>query len=211
MRDELRPPLGTDDWELLERDTPYQGFFRLDRLTLRHRLYRGGWSAAMGRELFMRHRAVAVLPYDPVRREVLLVEQFRVGALEGRDSPWCLELIAGIQDQPGEDLEAVARREAREEAGLELENLAPLYDYMASPGGSNERLQLFVAHADLEGVGGIHGNAGENEDIRVVTAALEELETLMSAGLVDNAPALIGLQWLLRHHRRLEEEWSPGR
>lgn len=200
MRDELRPPLGGDDWELIERDTPFSGFFRLDRLTLRHRLYRGGWSNVMTRELFVRHQAVAVLPWDPVRREVLLVEQFRVGAVEGRDTPWCLELIAGICDRPGEPLEEVARREALEEADLELGAITPLYDYLASPGGSNERLQLFVAEADLAGAGGIHGNDSENEDIRVVRAGLDELPRLMAAGLVDNAPALIALQWLMLNH-----------
>lgn len=200
MREELKPPLGSEDWQLLERETPFSGFFRLDRLTLRHRLYRGGWSNAMTRELFVRHQAVAVLPWDPVRREVLLVEQFRVGAVEGRDTPWCLELIAGICDQPGERLEDVARREAREEADLELAAMQPLYDYMASPGGSNERLQLFVAEADLSGAGGVHGNDSENEDIRVVTAGVDEIPSLMAAGLVDNAPALIALQWLMLNH-----------
>ena len=207
MRDELRPPLGGDDWELLGRDTPFRGFFRLDRVTLRHRLYWGGWSASMTRELFMRHQAVAVLPYDPGRQEVLLVEQFRVGALERAGSPWCLELIAGIADRAEEPLEELARREAREEAGLDLGAMTPLYDYMASPGGSDERLKLFVAHADLFGVGGIHGKPEENEDIRVVSAGLDEVNELMREGWVDNAPALIALQWLLLHHDRLEQQW----
>ena len=207
MREELRPPLDGDDWELLERETPFSGFFRLDRVTLRHRLYQGGWSGPVTRELFVRHHAVAVLPYDPRLRRVLLVEQFRVGALERGGSPWCLELIAGICDREDEDLEDLARREAREEAGLELGPVLTLYDYMASPGGSNERLQLFAARADLSGAGGIHGNRSENEDIRVVTAGLDELNELMGEGVVDNAPALIALQWLLLHHPRLDAEW----
>lgn len=207
MRDDLRPPLGSGDWELLERETPFRGFFRLDRLTLRHRLYEGGWSQPVTRELFVRHQAVAVLPYDPRLQRVLLVEQFRVGALERAGSPWCLELIAGIADGDDKDLESLARREAREEAGLELGPMMALYDYMASPGGSNERLQLFVARADLARAGGIHGKPEENEDIRVVTAGVNELSALMSAGPVDNAPALIALQWLLLHHGELEAQW----
>lgn len=208
MRDELLPPLGHDDWELMERETPFQGFFRLDRLRLRHRLYEGGWSEVVQRELFMRHHAVAVLPYDPRLRRILLVEQFRAGALERPGSPWCLELIAGIGDREGEALAELARREAREEAGLELASLVPLYDYMASPGGSNERLQLYVGRAELAHAGGIHGHPGENEDIRVVTAGLDEIPGLMRDGLVDNAPALIALQWLLLHQARLDAEWS---
>ncbi len=207
MRNDVRPRLGKGDWELLERETPFRGFFRLDRVTLRHQLYRGGWSAAMTRELFMRHQAVAVLPYDPNRQQLLLVEQFRVGALERTGSPWCLELIAGIADRADEELASLARREAREEAGVELGPMTPLYDYMASPGGSNERLQLFVARANLADVGGIHGKADENEDIRVVTAGLDEVEELMGGGWVDNAPSLIALQWLLLHHDRINEQW----
>lgn len=207
MRNDLRPLLGRGDWELLERETPFRGFFRLDRVTLRHQLHQGGWSAAMTRELFMRHQAVAVLPYDPDRQQLLLVEQFRVGALERTGSPWCLELIAGIADRADEELASLARREAREEAGVELGPMTPLYDYMASPGGSNERLQLFVARADLADVGGIHGKADENEDIRVVTASLDEVEELMRGGWVDNAPSLIALQWLLLHHDRINEQW----
>lgn len=208
MRDELRPALGHEDWELVQRETPFNGFFRLDRLRVRHRLYRGGWSEPMQRELFVRHHAVAVLPYDPRSRRLLLVEQFRVGALERPGSPWCLELIAGIRDREGEALESLARREAREEAAVELNDLVPLYDYMASPGGSNERLQLYVGRADLTDAGGIHGHPEENEDIRAVTADLDELPGLMRAGLVDNAPALIALQWLLLHHEQLDAEWS---
>lgn len=207
MRDDLRPPLGGGDWELVQRETPFRGFFRLDRVTLRHQLYHGGWSRALTRELFMRHQAVAVLPYDPDRQQLLLVEQFRVGALERAGSPWCLELIAGIADRPDEELASLARREAREEAGVELGPVIPLYDYMASPGGSNERLQLFAARADLADVGGIHGKPDENEDIRVVIAGLDEVEELMRNGWVDNAPALIALQWLLLHHDRIHEQW----
>lgn len=207
MVDELGPRFGADDWELLNRETPFSGFFRLDRITLRHRLYDGGWSAPLTRELFVRTRAVAVVPYDSRRREILLVEQFRVGAIERRVTPWCLELIAGICDRDGESLDQVARREAGEEAGLELGRMRPLYDYMASPGGSNERLQLFVAEADLENAGGIFGHPEENEDIRALTVAVHDLPAVLESGWVDNAPVLIALQWLLLHEDELRREW----
>ena len=116
----LTPPFGPQDVEVLERETPFQGFFRVDTLTLRHKHYNGGWGEPVRRELFVRPPAAAVLPYDPVRGEILLVEQFRVGALEWRDTPWCLELIAGIADKDGESAADLIRREAVEEAGLTL-------------------------------------------------------------------------------------------
>ena len=97
----VTPPFGPQDVEVLERETPFQGFFRVDTLTLRHKHYNGGWGEPVRRELFVRPPAAAVLPYDPVRGEILLVEQFRVGALEWRDTPWCLDLFSGIDENGG--------------------------------------------------------------------------------------------------------------
>jgi ADP-ribose pyrophosphatase len=196
-----------DDVEILERETPFQGFFRIERLTLRHRLYQGGWGAPVTRELFVRPPAAALLPFDPVRGEILLVEQFRVGALAGRDTPWCLELIAGIADRPGEAAADLVRREAREEAGLTVGRVNPVADYMPSPGGSSERLKVFVGHADLHGAGGVHGRADEGEDIRVVVLPVAAITELLASGRVDNAASVIALQWLLLHREALEREW----
>jgi len=202
-----KPVFTAEDVEILERETPFQGFFRVERLTLRHRHYQGGWGAPVKRELFVRPPAAAVLPYDPVRGEILLVEQFRVGALDWRDSPWCLELVAGLADKEGEPVADLVRREALEEAGVEIGELRPVAHYMPSPGGSNERLQVFVGRADLSGAGGIHGVADEGEDIRVVVQPVSAIEALLQSGRVDNAASLITLQWLLLHREALDREW----
>ena len=198
-----RAPFGPDDVEILERESPFRGFFRLDRLRLRHRLFAGGWSRELTRELFVRTEAAGVLPWDPVRNEVLLIEQFRAGALDYRDTPWCLEIIAGIADKPGESLEDMIRREAQEEAGITLTELRPLPSYLVSPGGSNERMTLFFAVADLADVGGLHGAADEGEDIRVHRVPMADIPGLLSAGALDNAPCLIALQWLQLNHEAL--------
>lgn len=202
-----KPEFSADDVEIIQQDTPFQGFFRVDRLTLRHRLYRGGWSAPLKRELFMRRNAVAVLPYDPQRGEILLVEQFRVGALNWRDSPWCLEMIAGIADQEGETSEQLIRREALEEAGLTLGEMQQIAHYMPSPGGSNERLQIFVARADLSGAGGVFGHPHEGEDIRSQLVAVADISMLLESGRIDNAASIIALQWLLLHKPSLDAIW----
>lgn len=119
-------------------------FYQLDRLHLRHRLFAGGMGKLINRELFVRHDAVCVLPYDPQRDCVVLIEQFRVGALDKSVNPWLIELVAGLIDKD-EQPEEVARREAVEEAGLELAELWPLTQYYPSPGGSDERVHLYVA------------------------------------------------------------------
>lgn len=192
-----QPPFGQHDWELLERRTLFQGFFRVDQLTLRHRLYEGGWSGPVKRELLMRRPAVAILPYDLEHRCIAMVEQFRVGAIADRASPWCLELIAGIADVANETLEALARREAEEEAALTLGALEKITSYLPSPGGTDERLHVFASRCDLSQSGGIHGKPEEGENIRLVILPLDEIPALIASGHVDNAASLIALQWLL--------------
>lgn len=196
------------DWEVLRREIAYQGYFRLARYELRHTLFGGGWSAVMQRELFERGHAAAVLPYDPVRDQVLLVEQFRVGAIDAPGGPWLLELIAGIIE-PGEDGAEVVRREAVEEAGCEITALEPVCEYLVSPGGTSERTALFVGRADLAEVGGVHGLAEENEDILVHVLDADEAIALADQGRVANATGQIGLQWFARHRARVRDAWCP--
>ncbi|MBP8087731.1 MAG: NUDIX domain-containing protein, partial [Polaromonas sp.] len=155
-----------DDVEVVEREACFRGFYQLDRLHLRHRLFAGGMGKLISRELFVRHDAVCVLPYDPQRDCVVLIEQFRVGALDKSLNPWLIELVAGLIDKD-EQPEQVARREAVEEAGLELAELWPLTQYYPSPGGSDERVHLYVGRCDSRGAGGVHGLEDEGEDIRV--------------------------------------------
>ena len=135
-----------DAVEVVQREHCFRGFYRLDRLHLRHRQFKGGMGPLISRELFVRHDAVCVLPYDPLRDEVVLIEQFRVGALGKKTSPWLLELVAGLIEE-GEQPEQVAHREALEEADLTLDRLWPITEYFPSPGGSDERVHLYPGSA----------------------------------------------------------------
>lgn len=196
------------DVQILRREPGFRGFYQVDVLTLRHRLFAGGWGPELRRELFVRRDAVCVLPYDPWEDAVVLVEQMRVGALDKRASPWMLELVAGLFDE-GESAEEVARREAQEEAGLELRELIPITRYFPSPGGSNEHVHLFCALVDCRGVGGIHGLAEEGEDIRVQVLSLAEARQALSDGRLDNAASIIALQWLLLNGQHVREQAGP--
>lgn len=191
--------------DLISREDLYRGFFRMQKLRLRHRLYRGGWSEAFERELFVRGAAVAVLLYDPENDLVALTEQFRVGALERPGGPWCLEVVAGMVEAD-EPLESVARREAQEEAGLELERLIPIRSYMPSPGGSSERLHLFCAPVGLRDAEGYFGLHSESEDIRLrvfPAPALFKALADPANSAIDNAATIICLQWLQLNRGRL--------
>src|SRR5689334_15670486 len=143
------------DVEILEKSERYRGYFRIDRYCLRHRLFAGGWSGQIEREVFERGHAVGVLPYDPAADAVVLIEQFRIGALVAGMEPWLIEVVAGIIEE-GEAPEDVARRETLEEAGLEIRALMPMCRYIVSPGGSSESVRLYCARVDSRGAGGIH-------------------------------------------------------
>ncbi|WP_043530137.1 NUDIX domain-containing protein [Litchfieldella xinjiangensis] len=188
-------PFTASDVERLEDECLYQGFFRLERRTLRHRMYEGGWSDRVIREVHVRHDAVGVLLYDPERDAVVMVEQIRAGALDDAISPWKIEVVAGLIEA-GESPADVARREAQEEAGCEIGELIELYTYYPSPGACNERVTLFCGLIDSRGMGGIHGLDEEHEDIRVHVLGFLQAKALLDAGRLDNAMSLIAFQWL---------------
>lgn len=189
------PQLSRDDVELFKRETLHQGFFRLEALELRHRLFEGGWSGTMRREVHSRFDAVGVLLYDPARDALVLVEQFRAGAIDDHRSPWKLELVAGLAEKD-EALEDVARREAFEESGCCVGQLTKLHAYYPSPGACNEQVTLFCGLVDTQGMGGIHGLDEEHEDIRVHIVAFPAVWELLTQGRLDNAMCLIALYWL---------------
>ena len=193
--------------EIVEREVCFRGFYALDRLHLRHEQFRGGMGPLISRELFVRHDAVCVLPYDPQLDRVVLIEQFRVGALDKSAHPWLLELVAGLIDK-AESPEQVARREAEEEAGLTLGELWPVTAYYPSPGGSDERVHLFVGRCDSRGAGGIHGLAEEGEDIRVLVLSLDEALAALADGRIDNAASIIALQWLALNREKVRQAWA---
>lgn len=195
-----------DDVEIIARETLYQGFFSLDRYRYRHRLFKGGMSGEVSREILERGHAVVLLPYDPVRDEVVLIEQIRIAAYDTSDSPWLFELVAGIID-PGESHEDVARREAQEEAGLTVGRCREVLSYLASPGGTSERLTIMVGEVDTRTAQGVHGLAEENEDIRVQVVSREQSYRWVEEGVIDNAASVIALQWLALHHEKLKTEW----
>jgi ADP-ribose pyrophosphatase len=195
------------DVEILEKSERYRGYFRIDRYRLRHRLFAGGWSGAFDREVFERGHAVGVLPYDPAADAIVLIEQFRIGALVAGMEPWLIEVVAGIVEE-GEESEEVARREALEEAGLAIQALLPMCHYLVSPGASSEAVHLYCGRIDSRGAGGIHGLAEEHEDIRVDVLPYAEAMRWLAEGRITNATALIALQWLGLNRDRVRAAWG---
>jgi ADP-ribose pyrophosphatase len=198
-----------DDVETIESETVWKGYFRMDRLRLRHRLFAGGWGQPITREIFERGHAAALLPYDPVRDEVVLIEQFRPGAFTAGTEPWLVEIVAGIieDDETAED---VARRETVEEAGCTVTDIVPMMDILTTPGASSERIAIFLGRVNARGVGGIHGLVDEGEDIRVFTESLDAALARLADGGIINVTAIVALQWLALNRDKLRRRWAAG-
>jgi ADP-ribose pyrophosphatase len=195
-----------DNVEILQKTLRYKGFFEIVHYRFRHRLFAGGWSGEIQREVFERGHAAAVLLYDPAADAVVLIEQFRIGALVAGLEPWQIEIVAGIIEE-GELPEDVARRESQEEAGAAIGALLPIYRYMVSPGGASESVQVYCGRVDSKGLGGIHGLPEENEDIRVEVHSFAGAMAALDAGKITNAVTIIALQWLALNRARLREMW----
>lgn len=193
-------------FEVLDKQTVYQGFFRLEQYTFKHTLFKGGWSQPITRELFRRGNCVAVLLYDPDRDEVVLIEQFRVGAVHQPDRAWLLEIVAGAIE-PGETAEEVAYREAEEEAGCEIKELLEIQQFYTTPGGCSERITLFCGRVDSSEVGGVHGLAEEDEDIRVTAVKFADVFEMLQAGRIESGIPIIAIQWLYIHREQLRARW----
>lgn len=194
-------------FEILNKEIVYQGFFRVEKYRLKHTMFAGGWSSEITRELFMRGSCVAVLLYDPDADKVVLIEQFRTGAIATPNKAWLVEIVAGaIED--GESAEEVAYRESLEEAGCEIQQLMVINEFYTTPGGSSEWITLFCGKVDSSQVGGIHGLDHEDEDILVRAVDFEEAYLMLENGEINSAIPIIAIQWLTLNRQKLKQKWK---
>jgi ADP-ribose pyrophosphatase len=194
-------------YEIIKRETLFQGFFSLDRLHLRHELFEGGMTAPFTREVFNIGAPCAyILPFDPQKDCVVLVEQFRAGAIERGDDPWLIQAVAGIADG-NESLEETARREAKEEAGCTVAELQHIMDTYPSPGATSQFCSLYVGRTVVPDKEGIYGLASENEDIRMHVMPASKAINLLFAKKIFDAPTVIMLQWFALRHTELRSQW----
>lgn len=203
--DNSRRDFTPEDVEIISKETLFSGFFKMVKYRFKHRRFEGGWSQPVEREMFERGHAAALLPYDPVRDEVVIIEQVRVGALE-HEQPWQLEIVAGIIDTD-ETAEQVVRREALEEAGIEVGKVVPITSYYPSSGGCSEKLDVFAGCVDASKAGGVHGLDYEDEDIRVQVMTREHAYQLVKDGKFENGATIIALQWLELNYLDLQSNW----
>jgi len=197
------------DVTIHQKKNCYQGFFKMDEYQLSHRLYKGGESQILSREVFERGHAVVVIPYDAKNDRVVLLEQFRVGAIGHGDTPWLLEFVAGMFGKDESPID-VAIREAKEEADLTIneKQIDKIMEYFSSPGGMSEVMHLYVANVDSESVSGVYGLECEGEDILLHVMPRAVAISLLENGKITNAATIIGLQWLQSNFQKLQHKWQ---
>lgn len=198
------PPNETAD--LVRHEVAYQGYFKVGRYFFRHSLHRGGVSDVISREVFERGQAGAVLLYDPARDDVVLIRQFRAGSYVAGHHPFTWETVAGIIEA-NETAEAMIRREAVEEAGLQIAEVVPIATTMLTPGACSESCQILFGRIDATRAGGIFGLESEGEDILVKVLPFAEAYALVERNEVDNAVGVIALQWLALHRDEVRKRW----
>ncbi|EIU7855166.1 ADP-ribose diphosphatase [Vibrio parahaemolyticus] len=194
------------DVEIISKESVFEGFFKMVKYRFKHKLFAGGWSDVVEREMFERGHAAAMLPYDPKTDQVVIIEQIRIGALE-HEHPWQLEIVAGMIDR-AESAEEVIRREAEEEAGITVGRVASVTSYYPSSGGCSEKLDVFVGEVDASKAHGIHGLDYEDEDIRVHVLSREQAYQWVKDGIFENGASIIALQWLQLNHQELRPQWG---
>lgn len=197
---------GQKDLEIIKEETVYKGHFELKKVHFRHKLFSDKFSGEVVRELLIKGEAAALIAYDPILDNVVLVEQVRIGAYQANaeNSPWLLELVVGMVDKGNENPAEVAIREAQEEAGIEVKDVEHALSVWDSPGGQLERLHLFLGLIDSHQVnnGSVHGLEEENEDILVHVVSREQAFQWVKQGKIDNVIAVIGLQWLQLNYQK---------
>jgi ADP-ribose pyrophosphatase len=196
------------DVEVTGIESLYDGFFQMKRYSLRHRMFDGTWSKTITREVFERGAVAAVIPYDPEKDAVVLIEQFRPGPMAAKfQSPWMVEIVAGILE-PGETPETLAHRETTEETGGKLDEVIPICNFFIAPGSSTEYCHLLCGRIDSHNTGGIHGNRDEGEDIRVFVEPADDAFARVAKGEIASAFSIIALQWLMLNRKDLRARWT---
>ncbi|EGR0033042.1 ADP-ribose diphosphatase [Vibrio parahaemolyticus] len=204
--DKRQDEFTSQDVEIISKESVFEGFFKMVKYRFKHKLFAGGWSDVVEREMFERGHAAAMLPYDPKTDQVVIIEQIRIGALE-HEHPWQLEIVAGMIDRD-ESAEEVIRREAEEEAGITVGRVASVTSYYPSSGGCSEKLDVFVGEVDASKAHGIHGLDYEDEDIRAHVLSREQAYQWVKDGIFENGASIIALQWLQLNHQELRSQWG---
>ena len=181
-------------YKILNKKNLYSGFFNLNKYEFVHKKHDGNWTKNIQREIFSGSQVSTLLPYDPIRKEIILIQQFRAGVLSKYDEKYLYEIVAGIIDK-NEKPEDTARRECLEETGCEVKKILPIQGYFPAPGSSESYFHLFLGEVNAFDGERIKGLENENEDILVKAFKINEVKKMLKKKEIQNGVTLVALQW----------------
>jgi ADP-ribose pyrophosphatase len=199
--------MNKDDVEIIETKRLHRGHLTVDELILKHTLFEGGMTKPISREVVQRAAAVGVLPYDPIRDEVVLIRQFRAGVMVAQHNPWLVESVAGLVEE-NETPEDVARRECIEEAGCRISELHHICDFFSSPGMLSEVVTMYCGITDTTTTGGFHGLEHEDEDIEAIVVPWTQLYEDIEAKKCFDPKTMLGMMWLIPRRTKLRKRFT---
>jgi nudix-type nucleoside diphosphatase (YffH/AdpP family) len=195
--------------EIVKQERLLDAFFKVDQVTVSHERFQGGMSEPRPYLVMERGDAVAALLYDPARRKVVAIEQFRIPTLgKGRGGGWLVEAVAGMiaANPDGSFAETPLEsliREVQEETGYHIADAKHICTFFSSPGGNTERTFLFYAEvreADKQSQG--CGLEHEGEDIAIAEFDVAEFFAKLEAGEFEDAKLIMAGYWLMAQHAK---------
>ncbi|MDW3094449.1 MAG: NUDIX domain-containing protein [Gammaproteobacteria bacterium] len=193
------------DWKIHQKQLAYDGHFKVTKFDLTHEKYNGESTPLLRRELVERNDTVAMVAYDPVTDEVVLVEQFRIGAIS-EEQPWLIEIVAGLIEAD-ESAEQVVIRESEEEIGCVPSEIIKIADFYTSPGGNSEWVHLYIGKISVNEISQLGGLEEEGEDIKITVVPASDVPYMLSTGEVRSAIAIVGLQWFVMNKGNIRLQW----
>ena len=181
-------------YKIINKKNLYSGFFSLNKYEFTHEKHGGTWTDKVEREIFSGAHVSSLLPYDPLKKEIVLLQQFRAGVLSRYDDDYLYEIVAGIIDKD-ENPEETAKRECLEETGCEVKKILPIQSYFPAPGSSESYYHLFLGEINSFDGERIMGLESENENILVRSFKIEQVSKMLKDKKIINGLTLIALQW----------------
>ena len=184
----------TIKYKIINKENLYSGFFSLNKYEFIHQKHDGNWTDKVQREIFSGAQVSTLLPYDPIKKEILLIQQFRAGVLSKYDEDYLYEIVAGIIDL-NEEPEETAKRECLEETGCEVKKITPIQSYFPAPGSSESYYHLYLGEINSFDGERVMGLADENENILVKSFKVDKVKKMLQEKIIKNGLTLIALQW----------------
>ena len=190
-------------FKITNKKNLYKGFFELNELNFIHKKHDQTWSRKIKREIFGGAQVSSLLPYDPIKKEIILIQQFRAGAILRYNKDYLYEIVAGIIGK-NENPEDTAIRECFEETGCKVKKIIPIQSYFPAPGSSESFYHLFLGEIESFKGQRIKGMNTEDEDILVSSFSVNKVKKMLDNKTIQNGLTLIALQWFFLNYYKIK-------